>query len=91
MAILNIEINPSLIDINVHPTKLEVKFSDEKAVYNAVYYGVKNALYEIPNVPKIERTSDEFKRDTAKGTVKSKQPCGCTSEDNDKTSGNDRI
>ena len=33
MAILNIEINPSLIDINVHPTKLEVKFSDEKAVY----------------------------------------------------------
>ena len=41
MAILNIEINPSLIDINVHPTKLEVKFSDEKAVYNAVYYGVK--------------------------------------------------
>lgn len=66
MAILNIEINPSLIDINVHPTKLEVKFSDEKAVYNAVYYGVKNALYEIPNVPKIERTSDEFKRDTPK-------------------------
>lgn len=69
MAILNIEINPSLIDINVHPTKLEVKFSDEKAVYNAVYYGVKNALYEIPNVPKIERTSDEFKRDTPKGQL----------------------
>ena len=69
MAILNIEINPSLIDINVHPTKLEVKFSDEKAVYNAVYYGVKNALYEIPNVPKIERTSEEFKRDTPKGQL----------------------
>ena len=69
MAILNIEINPSLIDINVHPTKLEVKFSDEKAVYNAVYYGVKNALYEIPNVPKIERASEEFKRDTPKGQL----------------------
>ena len=69
MAILNIEINPSLIDINVHPTKLEVKFSDEKAVYNAVYYGVKNALYEIPNVPKIERTSEEFKRDMPKGQL----------------------
>lgn len=70
MAVLNIEINPSLIDINVHPTKLEVKFSDEKAVYNAIYYGTKNALYAIPNVPKIERTSDEFKRDTPKEQLK---------------------
>lgn len=66
MAVLNIEINPSLIDINVHPTKLEVKFSDEKMIYNAVYYGTKNALYAIPNVPKIERTGGEFKRDTPK-------------------------
>ena len=66
MAVLNIEINPAQIDINVHPTKLEVKFSNEKAVYNAVFYGVKNALYEIPNVPKIERSEDTFKREEAK-------------------------
>ncbi len=81
MAVLNIEINPAQIDINVHPTKLEVKFSDEKAIYNAVYYGVKNVLYAIPNVPKIERTdsgqtvktlftSDEFKRDTPKEQIR---------------------
>lgn len=74
MAVLNIEIDPSLIDINVHPTKLEVKFSDEKAIYNAVYYGVKNALYAIPNVPKIERTEtgtvkSEFARDKSKGQL----------------------
>lgn len=66
MAVINIETDPSLIDINVHPTKTEVKFSDEKAVYNAVYYGVKNALYEIPNVPKIEREPSHFLRDGAK-------------------------
>ena len=62
MAVLNIEINPGLIDINVHPTKMEVKFSDEKAIYRAVYYGVKNALYELPNVPQIEKKekADEF-------------------------------
>lgn len=66
MAVLNIDINPSLIDINVHPTKLEVKFSDEKSVFNAVYYGTKNALYAIPNVPQIERADSEFKRDTPK-------------------------
>ena len=75
MAVLNIEIDPAQIDINVHPTKLEVKFSNERAVYDAVYYGTKNALYAMPNVPKIERgdTKDEmpfggeeFKRDTPK-------------------------
>ncbi len=52
---LNIKINPASIDINVHPTKLEVKFSDEKAVYEAVYYAVKSALYALPNVPEIKK------------------------------------
>lgn len=66
MAILNIEINPSNIDINVHPTKLEVKFSDEKAVYNAIYFGVKNALYALPNVPKIERGTEQTRDEKQK-------------------------
>lgn len=65
MAVLNIEINPALIDINVHPTKLEVKFSNEKTIYDAVYYGTKNALYAMVNVPKIEKDGD-----TARGPVK---------------------
>lgn len=66
-AILNLEINPEMVDINVHPTKLEVKFSNEKDIYSAVYYAVKNALYAIPNVPKIERTQESvFKSDNKK-------------------------
>lgn len=59
MAVINIEINPSMIDINVHPTKLEVKFSDERLVYRAVYHSVKNALYSIMNIPKIETEEEE--------------------------------
>lgn len=58
MAILNIKIDPSLIDINVHPTKLEVKFSDEKLIYETVYFGVRNALYKTVNIPKIEARED---------------------------------
>lgn len=70
MAVLNIQIDPSFMDINVHPTKLDVKFANEKAVRNAVYYAVKNALYALPNVPEIERIDKNtgevlFKRDTA--------------------------
>ena len=59
VAVLNIEISPQLMDINVHPTKLEVKFANEKDVRNAVYYGVKNALYALPNVPEISRVDEE--------------------------------
>lgn len=67
MAILNIEIDPKFTDINVHPTKLEVKFSKEDEVMGAIYHAVQNALYAIPNVPKIEHkqaVKTEFLRDT---------------------------
>ena len=65
VAVLNAELNPALIDINVHPTKLEVKFSDESKIYEAVYYGVKNALYALPNVPKLEINKQPAKDDVA--------------------------
>ena len=45
-CVLFMEINPSLVDVNVHPAKLEVKFSDEKTVFEAIYYTVKSALEE---------------------------------------------
>lgn len=43
-CVLNIKINPSIVDVNVHPAKLEVKFSNERLVFSAVYYAVRNAL-----------------------------------------------
>lgn len=44
VAVLNIELPPALCDVNVHPTKTEIKFADEKSVYGAVYWAVKNML-----------------------------------------------
>ncbi len=41
---LFIKMNPSVVDVNVHPAKLEVKFSDERCVFEAIYYSVKSAL-----------------------------------------------
>lgn len=61
VSVLNIGINPQMIDINVHPTKLEVKFSDENEIYRAVYNGVKEALYRIADIPEIKR---EVKKET---------------------------
>lgn len=43
-GVINIEINESLVDVNVHPTKTEVKFANEKQLFEAVYFGVKETI-----------------------------------------------
>ena len=50
-CVLNIECNTSFVDVNVHPAKIEVRFANEKPVFELVYYGVKNAI-EMLDTPK---------------------------------------
>ena len=42
--ILNLEMDPSKVDVNVHPAKLEVRFSEESTVFQAVFHTIKNTL-----------------------------------------------
>lgn len=44
MCVLNIALNPAKVDVNVHPAKTEVRFDNEKPIFNLVYYGIKTAV-----------------------------------------------
>ena len=52
-CVLNIELNPAAVDVNVHPAKLEVKFSNEKIIFDVVYYAVKSALEATSARPEL--------------------------------------
>ena len=43
-VVLNLEINPHLVDVNVHPQKLEVRFSDEQLIFRSIFAAVNHAL-----------------------------------------------
>ena len=49
--ILNIEMSPSKVDVNVHPAKLEVRFQDENTIFKAVYHAIKETLLKGELVP----------------------------------------
>ena len=55
-CVMNIEIDCSSLDVNVHPAKLEIRFTNEKPIYNCVYYGVKSAVmgYDTRNETAFE-------------------------------------
>ncbi|MBD8488470.1 DNA mismatch repair endonuclease MutL [Echinicola sp. CAU 1574] len=56
--VLFLEIDPSHIDINVHPTKTEIKFDDERTIYSVVRAGVKQALGAHNVVPTLDFSLD---------------------------------
>ncbi|ERM91169.1 DNA mismatch repair protein MutL [Caldanaerobacter subterraneus subsp. yonseiensis KB-1] len=51
---LYLEINPRFIDVNIHPSKLEVKFSDDRRIFESVYRTIREALRESNLIPEVK-------------------------------------
>ncbi len=59
-GVLFITLPPELVDVNVHPSKVEVRFSDERAIFDAVYHSVKTALNENTAVKQVHLPEKVF-------------------------------
>ena len=53
--VLNIDMDPKKVDVNVHPTKLEVRFQEEGKIFKAIYNSIKQALLKYDLVPGSEK------------------------------------
>ena len=50
----HIQVDPEKIDVNVHPTKMELRFSNQQEIYNRIYQAVSDGLHEKNLIPEVE-------------------------------------
>jgi DNA mismatch repair protein MutL len=54
LYMIHIEVDPATVDVNIHPTKTEVKFRDEKAVYAVIHAAVREAIGKFALSPSLD-------------------------------------
>lgn len=64
-VVVNIEMSSELVDVNVHPTKTEVRFSDESLVYRATYNAIRSTVLDKDLVPEDEEKEEVTKNDVS--------------------------
>lgn len=63
-CVLCIELSPGIIDVNVHPAKIEVRFSDEKLIHEAIFFAVKDSLMKQDKPIEMELENKRHYTDT---------------------------
>ena len=61
-VVLNINMNPSKVDVNVHPAKLEVRFEEENKIFQSIYHAIKNTLLKSELVADTEKSSERVEQ-----------------------------
>ncbi len=69
--VLNIDMDPSKVDVNVHPAKLEVRFQEENKVFKAIYHAIKDTLLKAELIANTEKTVEQIEKEEKRtGTQK---------------------
>ncbi len=71
-CVLKIALAPDTVDVNVHPAKVEVRFSDDKPIYNCIYFAVKSALMKAGMIYDFELEKTSFSKSSASESEKEK-------------------
>ena len=90
-CILNIEMNPAYVDVNVHPAKLEVRFSNEGQIFKAIYETIKQGLTRedlVRNAIRYEHEGKGFKLEENKASFEYLKPTFHKITLNDRKKGN---
>ncbi len=74
-CILNIRMSPEFVDVNVHPAKLEVRFSEEGKVFKAINIALKNSLLK-QDITIQDRVNDEIDKQENSAEIKKEQKKG---------------
>lgn len=61
--ILFIEMDPSIIDVNIHPTKQEIKFANQDEIIEVINKAIENSLYSSITIPKVNFSKKENKKE----------------------------
>lgn len=67
--VLNIEMNPAKVDVNVHPAKLEVRFQEEGKIFKAIYHAIKDTLLKAELVANTEKTVEQIEKEEVQPNV----------------------
>ncbi|MCC8046146.1 MAG: DNA mismatch repair endonuclease MutL [Clostridiales bacterium] len=77
LTVLMLDIDLDQVDVNVHPTKMEVRFADQRLVYDRVYNAIKDGLVQRELIPEFTIAEQTKKKDAApedSGKPKEKSP-----------------
>ena len=89
IVVINIETDPTLIDVNIHPTKQDIKFSKQEELYNLITKTIKDALYKNLLLPsameRLKATNDIISKEEINSIIEDKINIENNVEDNDNT------